>query len=117
MATEYSVKCSYLELYNEEITDLLASSTATPAAAVAQLAQGGGGGLQIRDGDAHRRGIYVEGLSLHAAVNGAVGGMGWVGQNCPAGLLGRVDRSPRGSGLRIGSPLPPCLPNLVQRMM
>ena len=50
--------CSYAEIYNEEITDLLAP---------------GGSSLQIRDGDAHR-GVYVEDLSDHAAVNG-----GWVG--------------------------------------
>lgn len=45
---------SYCECYNEEITDLLA-----PAAT----------GLAIRDGDQHR-GVYVEGLSEHVAVNG-----------------------------------------------
>jgi hypothetical protein len=59
--------CSYAEIYNEEITDLLAP---------------GGSGLQIRDGDAHR-GVYVEDLSDHAAVNGGwmAGGIqlvGWV---------------------------------------
>ena len=74
---------SYLELYNEEITDLLASSGSASAAPQGAQAQGG---LQIRDGDAHRRGIYVEGLSLHAAVNGAVGGAregrGW-GRTAP----------------------------------
>ena len=49
--------CSYAQIYNEEITDLLAP---------------GGSGLQIRDGDTHR-GVYVEDLSDHAAVNGAGG--------------------------------------------
>lgn len=57
--------CSYAEIYNEEITDLLAP---------------GGSGLQIRDGDAHR-GVYVEDLSDHAAVNGGwmAGGIQLVG--------------------------------------
>lgn len=32
LASEYSVKCSYLELYNEEITDLLAVGDNTPKA-------------------------------------------------------------------------------------
>lgn len=30
IASEYSVKCSYLELYNEEITDLLTVGTDVP---------------------------------------------------------------------------------------
>ena len=54
-----------LEVDYEEITDLLAP---------------GGSGLQIRDGDAHR-GVYVEDLSDHAAVNGGwmAGGIQLVG--------------------------------------
>lgn len=42
-----SVKCSFLEIYNEEITDLLDPSMS---------------GLQIRAGDS-KRGVYVQGLS------------------------------------------------------
>ena len=56
---------SYCEIYNEEITDLLAPASS---------------GLQIRDGDPHR-GVYVEDLSEHVAVNGgswAAGGR-WLG--------------------------------------
>lgn len=49
----YSVKCSFLEIYNEEVTDLL-----NPAAT----------GLQIRDGDL-KRGIYVQGLSENEVLN------------------------------------------------
>jgi hypothetical protein len=41
-------------VYGEEVSDLLAP---------------GSSGLQIRDGDQHQ-GIYVEGLSEHAVVNG-----------------------------------------------
>jgi hypothetical protein len=50
----YSVKCSFLEIYNEEITDLL-----TPGAAA---------GLQIRDGDL-KKGLYVQGLTETEVVN------------------------------------------------
>lgn len=35
IASEYSVKCSYLELYNEEITDLLAVGSEVPKVRVA----------------------------------------------------------------------------------
>jgi kinesin family member 15 len=50
----FTVKCSFLEIYNEEVTDLL-----DPAAT----------GLQIRDGDS-KRGIYVQGLSETEVLNG-----------------------------------------------
>ena len=49
----YSVKCSFLEIYNEDITDLL-EPTST--------------GLQIRDGDV-KKGVYVQGLSEHEVLN------------------------------------------------
>ena len=49
----YSVKCSFLEIYNEEVTDLLNPSST---------------GLQIRDGDL-KRGIYVQGLSENEVLN------------------------------------------------
>lgn len=52
-------KISYCEVYNEELSDLLAAPGARAA-----------GGLAIREGDAHR-GVYVEGLTEHVAVNGA----------------------------------------------
>lgn len=54
-AMRYSVKCSFLEIYNEEITDLLDPSST---------------GLQIRDGDS-KRGVYVQGLSETEVLNGA----------------------------------------------
>lgn len=50
----YSVKCSFLEIYNEEITDLLAPSNT---------------GLQIRDGDL-KKGLYIQGLSETEVLNG-----------------------------------------------
>ena len=55
-SVRYSVKCSFLEIYNEEITDLL-----RPEAV----------GLQIRDGDL-KRGVYVQGLSETEVLNGVL---------------------------------------------
>lgn len=52
---------SYCEVYNEEVTDLLAP----PGAAGASLA--------IREDSAHR-GVFVEDLSEHVAQNGGRGG-------------------------------------------
>lgn len=52
----YSLKCSFLEIYNETITDLL-----NPAAY----------NLQIREDI--RRGCYVEGLSEEIVLNGEDG--------------------------------------------
>lgn len=49
----YRISCSFLEIYNEEITDLLAPGPA----------------LQIRDGDV-KRGVYVQDLSEHNVLNG-----------------------------------------------
>lgn len=49
----YSVKCSFLEIYNEEVTDLLTPSST---------------GLQIRDGDL-KKGVYVQGLSETEVLN------------------------------------------------
>ncbi|KAL6784692.1 hypothetical protein ACKKBF_B02815 [Auxenochlorella protothecoides x Auxenochlorella symbiontica] len=48
----YRISCSFLEIYNEEITDLLAPGPA----------------LQIRDGDV-KRGVYVQDLSEHNVLN------------------------------------------------
>jgi kinesin family protein 15 len=45
----YTISCSFLEIYNEEVTDLLHTSSTN---------------LQIRDGDV-KRGVYVQGLSSH----------------------------------------------------
>ncbi|EFN50818.1 hypothetical protein CHLNCDRAFT_59403 [Chlorella variabilis] len=49
----YTVKCYACEVYNEELSDLLAP---------------GASGLQIRDGDQHQ-GVFVEGLTEHVVVN------------------------------------------------
>lgn len=53
---KYSVKCSFLEIYNEEITDLLSSQ---PSAS----------GLLIRDGEAQSKGVFVQGLSERQVLN------------------------------------------------
>lgn len=47
---QFSVKCSFLEIYNEEIIDLLSLQ---PSAS----------GLSIRDGEAQSKGVFVQGLS------------------------------------------------------
>ena len=52
---------SFLEIYNEIITDLLCPSST---------------GLSVRDGD-HKRGVFVEGLSETNVLNG--GGRGLCG--------------------------------------
>ena len=49
----YACRCSFLQIYNEAITDLLAP---------------GAGSLQLREDT--RRGSYVEGLSEHVVLNG-----------------------------------------------
>ncbi|KAL7422520.1 Kinesin-related motor protein [Cryptotrichosporon argae] len=61
--SEYSVKCSYIELYNEELRDLLApeykESTSQPMA----LSSGGrdAGGLKIYE-DGSKKGVMIQGL-------------------------------------------------------
>ncbi|KAK8854531.1 hypothetical protein IAR55_003270 [Kwoniella newhampshirensis] len=60
--TEYSVKCSYIELYNEELRDLLATEYKGdgPAAQQQQNGNNGGGGLKLyEDG---KKGVYIQGL-------------------------------------------------------
>jgi kinesin family protein 11 len=60
--TEFSVKCSYVELYNEELRDLL-SSEYTPATTAEKqpMAMGGSvGGLKLyEDG---KKGVMIQGL-------------------------------------------------------
>jgi hypothetical protein len=70
----FSVKCSFLECYNEEISDLLAvppsSNSGTTAAALnpssssttITSSSSTGGGMSVRDGDA-TKGVYIQGLS------------------------------------------------------
>lgn len=54
--TEFAVKCSYVELYNEELRDLLSSEPSTSATTSTQ----NGGGLKLyEDG---KKGTMIQGL-------------------------------------------------------
>lgn len=65
--TDYSVKISFIELYNEELRDLLASELAAPAGTTQPMGMGGAPatkdaiGLKIFD-DASKRGVFIQGL-------------------------------------------------------
>jgi kinesin family protein 11 len=65
---DYSVKISYIELYNEELRDLLASDLAAPVGSSQPMSMGSGssrdvaaGGLKIFD-DSTKRGVLIQGL-------------------------------------------------------
>src|SRR5712691_11710511 len=63
---DYSVKISYIELYNEELRDLLASDLAAPMGNSQPMSMGSGssrdvaaGGLKIFD-DTSKRGVLIQ---------------------------------------------------------
>ncbi|KAI0035071.1 kinesin motor domain-containing protein, partial [Vararia minispora EC-137] len=61
---DFSVKISYVELYNEELRDLLATELAAPAGNIQPMGMGSrpeAGGLKIFD-DASRKGVFIQGL-------------------------------------------------------
>ncbi|KAG9318495.1 kinesin-domain-containing protein [Chiua virens] len=62
---DYSVKISFVELYNEELRDLLANELSAPAGSTQPMAKGGPsdnqGGLKIFD-DASKKGVFIQGL-------------------------------------------------------
>ncbi|KAG2138000.1 P-loop containing nucleoside triphosphate hydrolase protein, partial [Suillus clintonianus] len=66
-ATDYSVKISFVELYNEELRDLLANELSAPAGPAQPTGMGKGGpgdnqvGLKIFD-DANKKGVFIQGL-------------------------------------------------------
>ncbi|KAF8559590.1 kinesin-domain-containing protein [Imleria badia] len=64
-AADYSVKISFVELYNEELRDLLANELSAPAGSTQPMGKGGPsdnqGGLKIFD-DASKRGVLIQGL-------------------------------------------------------
>ncbi|OAX44667.1 kinesin-domain-containing protein [Rhizopogon vinicolor AM-OR11-026] len=64
-ATDYSVKISFVELYNEELRDLLASELSAPAGSTQPMGKGGPvdnqAGLKIFD-DASKKGVFIQGL-------------------------------------------------------
>ncbi|OBZ75574.1 Kinesin-like protein cut7 [Grifola frondosa] len=65
--TDYSVKISFVELYNEELRDLLASDLAAPVGSIQPMGLGaqkdaaGQGNLKIFD-DATKKGVFIQGL-------------------------------------------------------
>lgn len=64
-AADYSVKISFVELYNEELRDLLANEMSAPAGSAQPMGKGGTadnqGALKIFD-DSSKRGIFIQGL-------------------------------------------------------
>ncbi|KAG1756753.1 P-loop containing nucleoside triphosphate hydrolase protein [Suillus paluster] len=64
-ATDYSVKISFVELYNEELRDLLANELSAPAGSTQPMGKGGPAdnqvGLKIFD-DASKKGVFIQGL-------------------------------------------------------
>jgi kinesin family protein 11 len=62
--TDFSVKVSYVELYNEELRDLLATELAAPAGNTQPMGMTGRnevGTLKIFD-DASKKGVFIQGL-------------------------------------------------------
>lgn len=72
--TEYSVKLSYVELYNEEIRDLLVhgSSPAAPFGSAGGAGNGAGGGLKIFD-DQKGKGVLIQGVEERGIENAKSG--------------------------------------------
>jgi len=74
---DYSVKISFVELYNEELRDLLAPEMSVPLGNAQPMSMGtgqqapnqGNTGLKIFD-DASKRGVFIQGLE-EAAVKDA----------------------------------------------
>jgi kinesin family protein 11 len=68
--TEFSVKCSYVELYNEELRDLLSAdynpATASERSSMTQNNQQPGGLKLFEDG---KKGVMIQGLEECAARN------------------------------------------------
>ncbi|OCH94988.1 kinesin-domain-containing protein [Obba rivulosa] len=65
--TDYSVKISFVELYNEELRDLLAPELAAPMGSIQPMGMGaskdsgGQGNLKIFD-DTTKKGVFIQGL-------------------------------------------------------
>ncbi|KXN89241.1 Kinesin-like protein bimC [Leucoagaricus sp. SymC.cos] len=63
--SDYSVKISYIELYNEELRDLLVTDLAPPSGSTQPMGMGAkdktGEGLKIFD-DAGKKGVFIQGL-------------------------------------------------------
>lgn len=68
ISPDWSVKISYVELYNEELRDLLAPEMSAPAGTIQPMGMGSGSsrdnnqnGLKIFD-DATKKGVFIQGL-------------------------------------------------------
>ncbi|KAJ3187188.1 kinesin-like protein Klp5 [Gaertneriomyces sp. JEL0708] len=61
----WEVRCSYFEVYNETIRDLLGPTTAMTTNGSTIATMGKSAGLELREDDAHQR-VVVSGLSEHA---------------------------------------------------
>jgi kinesin family member 11 len=68
--TDYSVKISFVELYNEELRDLLTSELAAPVGSIQPMGQGAGASkdgsaaqreLKIFD-ESNKKGVFIQGL-------------------------------------------------------
>ncbi|KAK0450884.1 kinesin 2 [Armillaria borealis] len=63
--SDFSVKISYIELYNEELRDLLAPDFPVPSGGTQPMSKdpskNGDGGLKIFD-DANKRGVFIQGI-------------------------------------------------------
>ena len=62
--SDYSVKISFVELYNEELRDLLAPELSAPSGSTQPMAQGmskDNNGLKIFD-DSSKKGVFIQGL-------------------------------------------------------
>ncbi|KDQ60800.1 hypothetical protein JAAARDRAFT_204605 [Jaapia argillacea MUCL 33604] len=64
--SDYSVKISFIELYNEELRDLLAPELAAPVGSAQPMGKGSGtvtdaSGLKIFE-DASKKGVFIQGL-------------------------------------------------------
>lgn len=60
--TEYSVKCSYVELYNEELRDLLSNDYSPATAAEKQPMAAGGTGAGLKLYEDGKKGTMIQGL-------------------------------------------------------
>lgn len=74
---DYSVKVSFVELYNEELRDLLAPELAAPMGSLQPMGMGAGNkdtsgqaGLKIFD-DSNKKGVFIQGLEERPVRNAA----------------------------------------------
>ena len=65
---DYSVKISYVELYNEELRDLLANELSAPSGSIQPMGAGVKDSMKSQEGtlrifdDANKKGVFIQGL-------------------------------------------------------